>query len=213
MNKSGSEAEGSASASPNPPKRPRLRVAYPNRYQFELPRPSNPIAEGKPAPIPKHGDWYGQMRRFLTRRVEEHEQEHGKDECGRDRVKVIMPRPYLDATSNFAPPISALRVDEVGTISFTIWNDGNYPAWTCYVEIYEGPEGYTNPLSDYALRGRTILTLHPGERREVTLPWVRRRKTGRVVGMVYDPLLDPRDFSVVGQFNRHITSVHYQNLE
>jgi hypothetical protein len=124
-----------------------------------------------------------------------------------------MPRPYIDATSNFGPQITALRVGEAGTVSFTIWNDGNYPAWTCYVEVYEGPGGYTSPLSAYSLRGRRIVTLHPGERKEVSLPWVREQRTGRIVGIVFDPLLDPVDFTVVEQMNRHITSVHYSDLD
>ena len=84
---------------------------------------------------------------------------------------------------------SAMNVP--GTIAFTVWNDGNFPAWSCYVEVYEGPGGYSSPLSAYELRGRAIVTLHPGERREVSLPWVRRQTTGRVVGIVHDPLLDP----------------------
>lgn len=98
-------------------------------------------------------------------------------------------------------------------MSFTVWNDGTYPSWTCYVEVYEGPRGFANPLSAYSLRGRSIITLQPGERREVMLPWVRERSTGRIVGLVFDPLLDPRDFEVVPQFNRHITSRSYQNME
>ena len=81
------------------------------------------------------------------------------------------------------------------------------------MEVYEGPRGYANPISAYTLRGRRIITLQPGERRDVTLPWVRERRTGRVVGLVFDPLLDPRDFEVAPRSNRHITSVHYQNLE
>ncbi len=196
-----------------PPRRPASRVVYPERRRFEPPTVPTGVAHGERRGWPEKGEWYAQMRRFLIRRAEQHEREHEKDECGRDRRKGVMPRPYLDATSNFAPQISALRVGEAGSVSFTVWNDGNCPAWTCYVEIYEGPAGYTHPLSAYELRGRAIITLHPGERREVTLPWVRQRKSGRVVGMVYDPLLDPRGFEVVGQFDRHITSVHYQNLE
>jgi hypothetical protein len=129
----------------------------------------------------------------------------------RDRLRDV-PRPYLDATSNFGPQITALPVGTAGTVSFTVWNDGLYPAWTCYVELYEGPGGYTSPLSAYARRGRRIITLHPGERREVTLPWVRQQQTGRIVGLVFDPLLDPHGLTVVEQFNRHVTSVHYTNL-
>ena len=203
-----------------PPKRKRLAkkicqesVHYPDRRQWERKPEPNPVAGGETIPMPKPGKWSRALEEWLDEREKEREQEREKDECGRDRRKQRMPRPYLDATSNFAPQITALRVGEPGTASFTVWNDGNCPAWTCYVEIYEGPGGYTSPLSAYALRGREIITLHPGERREVTLPWVRERKTGRIVGIVFDPMLDPRDLTVVEQMNRHITSVHYVNLE
>lgn len=207
------EPPSSEASAPPSARRPIRAVAYPPRAVFAPPPAPSTLAGGEPRTVPLKGEWYTRLRRFLTRRLIQREREHEKDECGRDRRKVVMPRPYLDATSNFAPQISALRVGETGTITFTVWNDGNYPAWTCYVEVYEGPGGYTHPLSEYELRGRVIITLHPGEKREVTLPWVRQRKSGRVVGIVYDPLLDPRGFSVVGQYDRHITSVHYQNLE
>jgi hypothetical protein len=191
----------------------RRRVQYPDRRQFERPPEPDPVAGGEPVPPPKPGKWHQAIRKFLAQREKEREKERERDECGRDRRKVRMPRPYLDSTSNFIPHILALRVNEPGTVSFTVWNDGNYPAWTCYVEVYEGPWGYTSPLSAYSLRGRRIITLHPGERREVSLPWVRMQRTGRIVGIVFDPLLDPRDFAVVEQSNRHITSVHYDDLE
>ncbi len=207
------EPPSSEASAPSSARRPIRAVTYPPRAVFAPPPAPSTLAGGEPRTVPLKGEWYTRLRRFLTRRLTQREREHEKDECGRDRRKVVMPRPYLDATSNFAPQISALRVGEAGTITFTVWNDGNYPAWTCYVEIYEGPGGYTHPLSEYELRGRAVITLHPGEKREVTLPWVRLRKSGRVVGIVYDPLLDPRGFTVVGQYDRHITSVHYQNLE
>jgi hypothetical protein len=94
-------------------------------------------------------------------------------------------------------------------VSLTVRNDGNAPSWTCYVELYEGPWGYIRPLGDYRLRGRAIVSLCPGERRDVLVPWVRRETAARIVGIVFDPLLDPKDFALVGQHNRHITSVHY----
>lgn len=195
------------------PKEPTITIRYPDpaRHGRKPGRPSAP-PEQPPRP-PKPGKWSKAIDEWIARREKEREHERERDECGRDRRKVEMPRPYLDCTSNFGPQILAQNLNEPGTISFTVWNDGNYPAWSCYVEVYEGPGGYTSPLSDYELRGRAIITLHPGERREVSLPWVRRRTTGRVVGIVHDPLLDPKDFAVVEQVNRHITSIHYFNLE
>jgi hypothetical protein len=207
-----SQAESRPSRPPKE-KRERRRVTYPDPRQFERRPEQEPVAGGETVPVPKPGKWSRAIDEWVARREKERERDRKRDECGRDRRKVPMPRPYLDATSNFGPQITALRVGEAGSVSFTVWNDGNYPAWTCYVDLYEGPGGYTSPLAAYALRGRRIIALHPGERREVALPWVRQQTTGRIVGVVYDPLLDPRDFTVVEQVNRHITSVHYLNLE
>lgn len=194
-------------------KSPTVKIRYPDasRHSRKPDRPSEPPKQ--PPRPPKPGKWSKAVDQWIARREKEREHERERDECGRDRRKVEMPRPYLDCTSNFGPQILAQNLNEAGTILFTVWNDGNFPAWSCYVEVYEGPGGYTSPLSDYELRGRAIITLHPGERREVSLPWVRRRTTGRVVGIIHDPLLDPKDFAVVEQVNRHITSIHYFNLE
>lgn len=96
-------------------------------------------------------------------------------------------------------------------MEYTIWNDGNFAAWTCYVELYEGPWGYSHPLKDYEFRGREIVTVQPGERKKVKVPWIRKKDSARVVGVCYDPILDPKDFTLVEQNNRHITSVHYSS--
>ncbi len=147
------EPPSSEASAPPSARRPTRAVVYPPRVAFEPP-PAPPIlAGGEPRTVPLKGEWYTYMRRFLTRRLAQREREHEKDECGRDRRKVVMPRPYLDATSNFAPQISALRVGEAGTITFTVWNDGNYPAWTCYVEIYEAPAATPtpSPIMNYAV--------------------------------------------------------------
>lgn len=195
------------------PKYPKVSVRFPDPSR-RRPKPDRPAEPPKQPPDPpKPGKWSKAIDEWIARREKEREHERERDECGRDRRKVEMPRPYLDCTSNFGPQILAQDLNEPATISFTVWNDGNFPAWSCYVEVYEGPTGYNSPLSDYELRGRAIITLHPGERREVSVPWVRRRTTGRIVGIVHDPLLDPKDFALVEQYNRHITSIHYLNLE
>ncbi len=201
--------------SPKRPEKPApgATIRYPDPARWQRPPARPPEPPKQPPHPPKPGKWSRAIDEWIAQREKEREQERERDECGRDRRKVQMPRPYLDCTSNFGPQIVALHRNEPGTISFTVWNEGNFPAWSCYVEVYEGPGGYTSPLSDYELRGRAIITLHPGERREVILPWIRTRATGRVVGIVYDPLLDPKDFAVVEQYNRHITSIHYLNLE
>ena len=89
---------------------------------------------------------------------------------------------------------------------------GNFAAITCYTEVYEGPGGYSTPLSGYELRGRKVITLQPGEEREVSLPWVRTRQSGRIVGIAYDPVLDPKNWYLdqeTPHHNRHVTSIHF----
>lgn len=184
--------------------KPAKSPVYPDPDSWPEPDPEKgKVPEERYYP-PKPGKWNEQLNEWWKKRQKEREP--------RKPGPVPMPRPYLDCTSNFIPQIVPLIVDEPGRVSFTIWNDGNFPTWTCYVQIYEGPEGYTHPLSDYKLRGQTIITLQPGERREVTLPWVRSQHTGRIVGICFDPLLDPKNFTLVEHYNRHITSVHYLNL-
>jgi hypothetical protein len=184
---------------------------YPDRRLWERLPEEHPENTGKRHTSPESGKWSKELMAWLKQREAERQRE--RDGFGRNNRKLRMPRPYLNSTSNFGPDIVSLKVGEPGTAAFTVWNEGNFPAWTCYVELYEGPGGYTHPLSDYTLRGREIITLHPGERRDVTLPWLREQRTGRIVGLVYDPLLDPIDFTMVEQYNRHITSVHYVDLE
>jgi hypothetical protein len=191
---------------------------YPDRGLFERPTEGEPERDppkepGRPVRPPKPGKWSEAIKAWIAEHEREDEDDYEIDANGKKHRRPRRPRPYLDATSSFGPQISALAVGEPGTVSMTVSNDGNCPAWTCYVEVYEGPGGYTHPLSEYEMRGQQIVTLHPGEKRVISLPWVRQGRTGRVVGLVYDPLLDARGFAVVEQYNRHITSIHFTNLD
>ncbi len=199
-----------------PANKPKFR--YPRKPKYSLPPEPAPVATGEPVVLKGDRKWKEQVDSWLGRLEEERRQEReqwqkDKRHCKCPRRPDGMPRPWVDATSNFGPQITALKVGEEGSVSFTVWNDGSYPAWNCYVEVYEGPGGYTSPLSAYELRGRRIITLHPAERKQVHLSWVRKQRTGRIVGLVFDPLLDPLDFDAVEQINRHITSVHYVDLD
>lgn len=123
-----------------------------------------------------------------------------------------LPRPYLRITGDLASQVSLYGRDQPGYITFLVWNEGIAPTTTCYVEIYDGPGGFHHPISSYHLRGSTVISLQPGERRMVTLPWVARQQgEGRLVGLCYDPLSDP--FTLGGFVHpvddHHISSVHY----
>jgi len=152
------------------------------------------------------GQWWDERRR---QREKEKEDARAR---GEHRGRVAVPRPYLRCTSAFGPQVRNLQLNQPANVSFTIVNDGNAPSWSCYVELYEGP-GYTYQarLSEYRLTGRKVVTIHPGQTREVTLPWQPTRATnGRILGVVYDPMFDPRSFDVVVQRNRQLTAVDWR---
>ena len=173
-------------------------VRTPDPSLWRLPSPER-VPE-RPIQPPPPGQWSHDLRlRLGTRR--------------NTQPRLELPRPYLNCSSNFWPQIVGLGLEEPSLVFFPVWNEGNFAALTCYVELYEGPSGYSSALSAYALRGRKIITLQAGERRDVRLTWERRLPTGRIVGICYDPLLDPKDFLFVEQHNRHITSIHYVSQE
>jgi hypothetical protein len=118
-------------------------------------------------------------------------------------------KPLLTCTSNFGPEIIHLNTGDTATVTVTVTNEGNGPSFFTYVEIYEGPSGYTHPLQDYRLCDYRVLTLYPGQTADVKLRWNRLLAKGRIVGVCFDPLMDPRGFHVVEQYNPHITSMHY----
>lgn len=117
--------------------------------------------------------------------------------------------PRLKCTSNFGPEIRRLALDEPGAVTVTVSNFGNGISFNAVVEAYEGPGGYTSPLRAYRLCDSRVLTICPGQTVDVALRWSRRLERGRCVGVCFDPFLDPRGFTLVEQFNPHITSIHY----
>jgi hypothetical protein len=118
--------------------------------------------------------------------------------------------PRLKCRSNFGPEISDIGVGESRTVTVRVTNKGNGISFSTYVEVYEGPGGYTHPLRDYRLCDYKIITINPGQTVDVKLNWTRLLpRHGRVVGVCFDPFLDPRGFQLVGQYHDHITSIHY----
>ena len=117
--------------------------------------------------------------------------------------------PRLECTSNFGPEIRNLELGERGMVTVKVTNKGNGISFTTYVKVYEGPTGYTHPLKDYRLCDYKSVTINPGQTVDVKLNWTRLLHKGRIVGVCFDPFLDPRGFQLVEQYNDHITSVHY----
>lgn len=122
--------------------------------------------------------------------------------------------PYLKCTSNFSPELTKngelMPLGSESEVTVVVLNGGNAPSYNTYVEVYEGPYYYTNPLSDYHKRDYKIVTIQPGQQLDVKLKYKREFRSAKIVGICYDPLFDQKDFTLVEQYNRHITSLHYR---
>lgn len=167
-----------------------------------LPDPQNVVLDASMADIiPEPGTWSEAVREWWNNR---------RAERGTPPYEEDMPRPFLRITADLASQTAQYGLNEPGYITFLVHNGGHSPSTLCHVEVYEGPGGYEHPLSAYSLRGSKVVSLQAGERRHVTLPWIRRRPgESRLVGLCYDPLLDPFTLEQVVQVDRHITSIHF----
>lgn len=176
------------------------------REYFRIEIPREQLGDDAPGTrivhTPEPGEWKGLIDKFI--------QEHPVD-YQYDPDKGFM-APRLECTSNFGPEIRYLGIEDSGTVTVTVTNKGNGISFSAYVEVYEGPWGYTHPLRDYRLCDYEALTINPGQTVDVELRWNRLREAGRIVGVCFDPFLDPRGFHLVEQYNDHITSIHYGPL-
>jgi len=140
-------------------------------------------------------------------------------ERDRDRLTKV-PRPYLTAPpvlssrGPLADQLRAIGPQQDGEVSFWVYNEGNGASWTCFAEAYEGQwtpsqvDGH--PISTYRLTGRRVITLQPGQRREVTVPWrLERLSYGSILVACYDPMLDPRSPTITEVRDRQSTGIHW----
>jgi hypothetical protein len=104
--------------------------------------------------------------------------------------------PYLECSSVYFRPRFLRRGGWVGQIvtrppgiswspKITVWNSGTFPTWACHVEVRENPGDI--------LKAQTVITLQPGESRDVILPVTTGQEGTSLLGICYDPLLDPYD--------------------
>lgn len=148
---------------------------------------------------PEPGDWKPAIDEWIRRHPVEFQYDPGKGFMA----------PRLKCTSNFGPEIRRLELGEPGTVTVVVTNLGNGISFNAVVEAYEGPGGYSSPLRAYRLCDSRVVTICPGQTANVGLRWSRQLQRGRCVGVCYDPFLDPRGFTLVEQYNPHITSIHY----
>jgi len=117
--------------------------------------------------------------------------------------------PRLHCTSDKGWRIRRGGVGEHINVVVEVTNKGNGVSFNTYVEAYEGPIGYTHPLRDYLLGDYKIITINPGQKVRVPLHWPRMLppRGNRIVGVCFDPFLDPRGFHLVERYNDHITQI------
>ena len=184
-----------------------VNVSYPDLNLWKKPNLGKPENIKTHYKLPGQGKWKNNLKDWITKKKTEQDRRDQKGEGD------YIPLPHLNCTGGFiVRDISTFPQDFVGSIegaSFTVWNDGDYPSYTCYVEIYEGPVGYSHPLIDYELKDRKIISLYPGERRTIERKFGNKIKNGSIVGIVFDPIKDPKDFVSVERFNRHIKSMDW----
>jgi hypothetical protein len=170
---------------------------------FMIEIPHDQLGEDAPTngvhTTPDPGDWKPEIDEYI--------QDHPLD-YQYDPDKGFM-SPQFDCTSNFGPEIRNLNVGDAGIVTVSVTNRGNGISFNAHVEAYEGPGGYSHLLRHYRLCDSRTLTICPGQTVDVRLNWNRLLDKGRCVGICFDPFLDPRGFSLVEQYNPHITSIHY----
>lgn len=148
---------------------------------------------------PEPGEWKDIIDEYIREHPIDFPQDPDKDYAA----------PKLDCSSNFGPEIRDAGLAEPVTVTVPVKNKGNGISFSAYVQVYEGPVGYISPLSAYRLCDYKIITIHPGQTQDVKLIFTRLLDRGRIVGVCFDPFLDPRGFNLVEQYNDHITSIHY----
>tara|TARA_B100000315_G_C14570665_1_gene585301 strand:+ start:316 stop:1068 length:753 start_codon:yes stop_codon:yes gene_type:complete len=140
-----------------------------------------------------------------------------------DQAKVTdLPKPWLsiDYTWNSIKQLTNSPSWPPGPnqpieLSFDVSNMGSFPAITCYIDVLEGPPlGEQAPLSEYELRDRKIMTLQPGTQKTIKFNNIYlKNQSGLLVGIVHDPLLDPKGWYIDGPISFHNRHLHHASFD
>jgi hypothetical protein len=98
--------------------------------------------------------------------------------------------PYLECSYVRIKPGTLMEIlqhlpNQMCTFGITVRNNGTFPTWVCHVEVRETPSNI--------LRAHTVITLQPSESRDVNLKARTGKEGTGLIGICYDPLLDPYD--------------------
>lgn len=126
------------------------------------------------------------------------------------RADVELPEPYLVCGREDGPQgtvahqFREFQLNQWNHFFVRIQNNGNAPSWNCIVEAFEGPWArYEIPYSDFILNDRTIITLMPGESKDVKLNFrITKANYGGLAIRSYDPIMD-KGVNVYMQYDRH----------
>ena len=128
--------------------------------------------------------------------------------------------PFLTIYIDFLQEEANIQNGEPVHVSVT--NNGNGTSYTPFVELIESTSfGLSadppNPELFHRRGYRMLSVLYPHQTTIVQVPWSRHFIHGRIVGICYDPLLDPRPKIPYRQgnqplFHQKITSYPWWNL-
>ena len=104
------------------------------------------------------------------------------------------------------------NLDGSVSVPLVISNRGLAPSFNTFVEILDGPPELHPNLRDCILCDGTQVTIQPGETVNLELNWIRKRTTGSVIALCYDPLLDPLGFTSLEPGHHHLASRGYTQL-
>lgn len=186
---------GSARDNPIYTTKQHVRFHAGRQEHFEIEIPREQLGSDAPGdgfvPSPEPGEW--------KELIDEYLQTHPLDFQYDPELGFAAPRLRAEFTM-----VRWRQVGETDWVHMQVSNRGNGISFSAYAEIYEGPIGYGHPLRDYQLCDYKTLTLHPGQRAHVKLSWTRQLAQGNLVGVCFDPLLDPRGFSIVERDHPHL---------
>lgn len=157
--------------------------------------------------------WWGERKK-------QREEEKLADINSGKRVKIDLPKPFLDINQHNRGPhgypidqFQYMHLNELTEVWVKIMNKGNAPAWNCVVEAYEAPAFCEHiKYSDFILNDRIMVHFMPGEDREVKLKYHITKPTyGSMVLRCYDPFCDPSPLTYIIA-DRHATAFYWDNL-
>ncbi|MBN2736287.1 MAG: twin-arginine translocation signal domain-containing protein [Spirochaetales bacterium] len=147
----------------------------------------------------KSEEWKKNAANFWANRWRERKNQRKKEREAGKRPDVETPYPYLhcdirnSSKGHLANQFREIPLNQWRDVYFTVNNQGNAASWMCYVEMYETPfASYHLEYSQLRLVSRKIISVLPGQHKEVIMPWQSTRLTnGGMVARCYDPLFDP----------------------